>query len=67
MGTGTGKGGVEERKVEDRTGKNQKKKTQARNVRKVAQHGVGASKSRLDKPAGEELCGQMRHEKLHTF
>ena len=68
MGRGTGKRRVEETRVEDRKGKSQKKKnTGTRNVRKVAQHGFGASKSRFDKAAGAELCGQMRHEKLHTF
>ena len=68
MGRGTGKRRVEETRVEDRKGKSQKKKnTGTRNVRKVAQHGFGASKSRFDKAAGAELCGQMRHENCILF
>ena len=74
MGRGRGKRGVEERKVENRKGKSQKKEdTGARNVRKVAQHGVfqtacgsGGSESRLAKAAGAEPCGQMRNEKLYA-
>ena len=74
MGRGRGKRGVEERKVENRKGKSQKKEdTGAQNIRKVAQHGVfqtacgsGGSESRLAKAAGAEPCGQMRNEKLYA-
>ena len=46
----------------------------ARKGREVAKHhifpvlcGSGGSKSRLDKAAGAETSGQMRHEKLHAI
>ena len=67
---------MEERRVEERKRKNQKKKeeTGARNVRQVAKHFVfpvicrtGKSKSRLVKAAGAEPSGRITNEKLHAI
>ena len=63
---------AEERRWE-RTKSEKKEEAGARKGRKVAKHcvlpmmcGSGGSRSRLNKAAGAEPCGQMRDDKLHA-